>query len=99
MRLSSHMVMYISISMKMWPTDKPLKILRLYRPVRTIVSMDCMHTFSRQTNVHMFCRQYQCDAQFQLEHLSMQPSMQNQRQHRLCRLQAQKCHQPFAAQR
>ncbi len=49
-RLSSHMVMYMSMSMKMCPTDKPLKILRLYCPVKTIVSMDCMHTFSSQTN-------------------------------------------------
>ena len=46
MRLSSHMVMYMSMSMKMWPTDKPLKILRLYCPVNTIVSMDCMHTIT-----------------------------------------------------
>ncbi len=50
MRLSSHMVMYMSMSMKMWPTDNPLKILRLYCPVSTIVSMDCMHTCTSQTN-------------------------------------------------
>ena len=58
MRLSSHMVMYMSMIMKMWPTDNPLKILRLYCPVSTIVSMDCTHTRSSQTNdTHAVVRQ------------------------------------------
>ena len=44
MKLSSHMVMYMSMIMKTCPTDSPWKILRLYCPVRTRVSIDCMHT-------------------------------------------------------
>ena len=53
MRFSSQHVMYDSISMKTCPTDKPLKILRLYWPVNTSVSMACMRSSSSRQHCGM----------------------------------------------
>lgn len=63
--------------MKTCPTDKPLKSLRLYWPVRVIVSIPCM---SQQPKIiilpciHSTCvfELYLCDAELQIDDIRKQ---------------------------